>query len=391
MKKISLHKITVAVLVAMLVVGCMPAQAYYLHADITGNEILTTGTFEGLDAISADEFEAIDTAGYVVVDAAEEGLPGASAHGKVVKRIANTGATQQFRTINKLIGTAGKPPSGDALEAAKRVVIKADVMVGSELSTGSFDLRAMMVERKPSDGSRAESADGNIVRIQYGNTPPLGGEAQGNAIEVMAWNGTAEKGRVKVLNTREWYTITVAFYESESDSSVFNKSIWINDELVAEDWLPYQSSSAVRDNKTIQFFNGLRISSNNVDADIYIDNIQVWTDGAVHSFSEYDGYDVRNISMTKSDNIAAVDFDIVNYMDAYRPVVAMAAVYNKNTNTIGKVYYKTVDFVMGKSVTGTIGNIELPDDYNEEDYEVKVYFWNGNSPFAPIISSVSQS
>lgn len=391
MKKINLHKITAVLAVVMLVAGCVPAQAYYLHADITGNEILTTGSFEGLDEISQDEFGTINTEGYFVVNAADEGLPGSSAHGKVVKRIANSGATHQFRTINKLVGTVGNPPSGDALEAAKKVVIKADIMVGAELSTGYFDLRAMMVEKKPDDGSMAESAEGNMVRIQYGNTAPVGGEAQGNALEVMVWNGNADKARVKTLNTREWYTFTAAFDVSGDDATMFKKSIWINDELVAEDWLPYQSSSAVRDNKIIQFINGLRISSTNVDADIYIDNIQLWTDGAVHFFQEYDGYDIRNVSMTKSDNICTVDFDIVSYMDACRPVVAMAAVYNKNTNTVGKVFYKPVEFVMGESVCDSIGNIELPVDYNEEDYEVRLYFWNGGSPFAPIIASISQS
>ena len=377
-KKTLLHKITAIGAAAVLLGSCLSAQAYYLYADIEGNEILTTGTFEGLDEISEDEFGTISTEGYFVVNAADEALPASSAHGKVVKRIANSGGTHQFRTINKLIGTAGNRPSGDALDAAKKVVIKADILIGSELSTGTFDLRAMMVEKKEADGLFSESAEGNIIRIQYANTAPAGGEAQGNAIEAIAWNGTPDKARIKILKPNEWYTFTVMFDVSGDDKSAFKKSIWINDELVAQDWMTYQASSSVTDNKTIQFINGLRISSNNVDADIYLDNIQIWTNGVVNSFQEYDGYEVRNVSMTKSENIASVDFDIVNYMDAYRPVVAMVAVYNKKTNTVDRVYHKPVEFVMGESVADTISNIELPDDYNEDDYEVKFYLWNRN-------------
>lgn len=369
------------------------AQAYYLYADITGNSIISSGSFEDSDEISTDEFNNITADGFYVVKAVDEGISGASAHGKVLKRIANSGGTHQFRTINSLVGTAGKRPTGEALEAAKKVVYKADILIDSEFADTkyNFDLRAMMVEKDPSTDAYAESAEGNMLRIEYGNTAPKGGEASGNALEVVSWDGPSSKYRLKVLNVNEWYTFTIAISESEENPGQFVKNIWINDELVAENWLSYQSSSSVKANKVIQFMNGLRVSSNNVDANVYIDNICFWTNGSVNSFAEYDGYDVKDVSVSKADNTAAVNYEITNYMDAARPVVVMAAVYNKNTNKVCTVHHKPAEFVMGKTVKDSIENIILPDDYNEDDYEIRFYVWNRNQPFAPIISSVANN
>ena len=124
MKKIFLRSIAVLTMAFVTLFCALGAQAYYLYADITGNSIISSGSFEDSDEISTDEFNNITADGFYVVKAVDEGISGASAHGKVLKRIANSGGTHQFRTINSLVGTAGKRPTGEALEAAKKVAIE---------------------------------------------------------------------------------------------------------------------------------------------------------------------------------------------------------------------------------------------------------------------------
>lgn len=387
MKNVFLRKTLLAAICIMYIFGSVTAQAYYLNVDVSGNAILTTGSFEGISDIPKDEFSNIDDSGYDIVNAKTEGLTSASAHGNVVKRRANSGGSHQFRTLNTLIGTASDKMDDSSLQAAKKVVFKTDVLVGEGLTSGYLDIRALMVEKDNKTGDLSESADGNVIRVNYGNTAPLDGEKQGSALEVMGFNGPTV-ARIATLKANEWYTFMIEFDVTGDDSTKFKKSVWLNEELIAEDWLPYQSSKSFG-NKTIQFLNGFRVYSNDVNANVYLDNMQLWTDGVVNSLKAYDGYDVKCDAEIHQGNMASVSFSVANYMDAYKSAVAMAAIYDKKSNTVEKVSYKPLTLEIGQTVEDTIESIVLPEDYNTDDYEIRFYLWSIGEQFAPIICSIS--
>ena len=315
MNRTIFKKIFSLTMTAALITGGLNAHAYYLDAGITGTEIINEN-FEESDAISETTFSKRNDA-YSVVYAAEEGIAESSAHGNVVKATVPSGdtASKDLETDVALIGSKNYIPNGEDFEAARKVVVQVDLLIASRLTAGTFDLRAGMTE-KAKDGTYSDSLDGNVLRVEYAQNSLYDGTETTKAIEVSSWNWNEAESkhsryRIGTLTQGQWYTFTIVFEADENDSEKFVRSIWINDELVVDKWQAYQNSTSIKEDKIIQFINGLRIRTTKVNSDIYLDNLKLWTNGSVGEFTQYDGYKTNLLSVTTSESTASVEFEFI--------------------------------------------------------------------------------
>ena len=258
--------------------------------------------------------------------------------------------------------------------------------------------------KKDSNGKPSNGNNSKIISFAYGTKTMSDGIQTSAALEVLAHDynneGASTQYRIAEWQPKQWYTITILYDVTDGDNP--KQWIWIDDELVADEF-GYHRTGGSTGNKT-EFICGLRVQSqSSSNTEMYFDNFQMWKDVQVDEFlatfknddpsddaiKTYDGYQ-SSYSVTTSEAAASVQFDILSYMDLNRPAVALAAVYDKRTNTVGTVYYKPLNLIMAKPVSDSIENIALPEDYNENDYEIKLYIWDRGDIFAPVFIPVAQ-